>query len=165
MVNKKLLGISGLFLLLAIVTQFYVKSKVQPRETNIETFIANMDKIESEQLLFHIDNFSIDEDKVQIDGWALIPDHSTETTNALISVYDDSLNYAFTTQKIKREDVAAAYEMSLYEGAGFSSICDMKGLPAGEYKIDLLEIDSKKMQYTSVELPYKIFYDGNQIHS
>ena len=161
MLNKKLLVLACVFLALSCVTRLYQERHPAPVAVEVSSLIKGMSIMEEAVLSYNIDDSSCEAEDFLISGWAFIEGHSTAVTNPLICVKgEDQTVYAFTTKKIQRLDVADAYGTSLYEGAGFSVTCSMRGLPKDQYSLMLYEVDSEQKKYAVLSLPYTVAFDG-----
>ena len=167
MVNKKLMALAVIFLLLAIGSHAYIRAHPEPVEPDgftLEELLDGMELRTDGQIQYNLDSVGTENTVVSLYGWALMEGHSTEFTNVVIGLRDTAGNLRlFTTEKIARTDVSAAFDNSLYEGSGFSAECNMNGLPEGNYTVVLYLTDAKLDAYYTLDLPGNVTFDGLDI--
>ena len=151
MVNKKLMALAVIFLLLAIGSHAYIRAHPEPVEPDgftLEELLDGMELRTDGQIQYNLDSVGTENTVVSLYGWALMEGHSTEFTNVVIGLRDTAGNLRlFTTEKIARTDVSAAFDNSLYNRTvtyprlGFSKL--------------LFHEDMKPVSYTHLTLPTK----------
>lgn len=164
MINKKLMALAVFFLMLSIGSHMYIEAHPAPVEPSGYTFEELMGEMQARsegEILYNLDSKSAESSVVSLYGWAFMEGHSTEFTNTVIGLQDEAENLrVFTTEKVARADVSAAFDDSLYEGSGFSANCDMNGLPAGNYTLILYLTDAEENVYYHLNLPITVVFDG-----
>lgn len=164
MVNKKLMALAVVFLLLAITSRTYIKTHPKPVEPSgfvLEELLEGMQPQSGGDILYNLEGKSVDGSVLTLYGWAFMEGHSTEFTNVVIGLRNETGDIrAFQTEKSARTDVSAAFGDSLYEGSGFSANCEMKGLSAGSYTVMLYLVDAEQETYYNLYLPETVEFDG-----
>ncbi|MBS5134441.1 MAG: hypothetical protein KHZ05_03205 [Oscillospiraceae bacterium] len=164
MINKKLMAMAAIFFLLAIGSHIYIEAHpapIEPSGFTLDELLGGMEPQSDGEVLYNLDSKSVEGSVVSLYGWALMEGRSTEFTNTVIGLQDETGNLrVFTTEKVARPDVSTAFGDSLYEGSGFSAKCDMNGFPAGNYTVILYFTDAEQNVYYYSNIPVTIIFDG-----
>ena len=94
---------------------------------------------ETKELRSVVDSVAVEEARVKIVGWALVPDLDTETQTVYVSLTSadgDTLQY--TTKEISRPDVAEAFGDGRYENRGFQAVIPVEEVADGTYTLQIL---------------------------
>lgn len=107
---------------------------------------------ETNNIRFNIEKLSIDEDIVNMSGWAFVEGHDSSSKLVCIILSSDKETYIFDTYNCRRPDVTSFFkDMKLnLDKSGFSALLPAGKINSGVYKIGIYveKDDTKALAYT-----------------
>ena len=92
---------------------------------------------ETDNIMCGLTRHAIDNDTIQLDGWAFIDGHGAENKETFIVLKSHNRVYVFDTVYRRREDVALQFDRLDLMWSGFMAVIPSGKIRSGEYSVGL----------------------------
>ena len=120
--------------------QFKKFIKINERKQLDKLNNADLIKLGLQKNYYYLDKLKVEDEYINIRGWAFRTGRSSKGSLARIRLYSDQDQFIFNATPQKRTEVTRAYNLhnANYHDSGFRLKIPSSSIPKGSYKIDLI---------------------------